>query len=829
MIQKIIIKGLVQGIGFRPFVAKIADQLNIEGWVRNTGGIVTVLAKGDEKVLGEFLNRIKTQVPTGGFITNVEIVNIDNLFEIEKCESFNEPKVLEEIKDVENKILTDNINGFHIIESDKDSAENLPLIPADIATCPKCQTELLDSKNRRYMHPFISCTVCGPRYSIIEKLPYDRDIITMGDFEMCPQCKSEYEGKVDRRRHAQTIACHDCGPKLEFTRFDRAIAGGNVDGERDFAGNLAKNSVHRKFTSEISDNVSTLQNDDLGINYDNVVGIIKAKDVIVRGGVVAVKDIGGYHLVCDPFNGKAVAALRKLKHREEKAFAVMFKDVEEIRRYGIVNTDEEKLLNSSARPIVLIQRRNDISSDKTSTLAGNVCLTSPSIGAMLPCNPLQIMLVNECGPLIMTSGNASGDVLEINNEKMAEWLETRVASGEFDDVPIAMLSHDRRILRPMDDSVMKVVRGRQQFIRRGRGHVPNPIAVDIRDEIFAAGGDLKSTFCYVKNGLAYVSQHLGDLESVSCQKFYKDEQKAMKEIFGFNPTQIAADKHPGYFSSRQAQTQKGNKFYQHHKAHVAAVIAEHDIKGQVLGFAFDGTGYGDDGTVWGGEVFKWDGVSRMDRVAHLKPVKLIGGDEGAKNCDTILAAMLHDKDIDYKALDSSEMAIINAALDNNINTVTSSSMGRLFDAAAALLDICHYNTYEGQAPVELENIAHSTNEYIPLAITEDGDTKELFRDIVNTIMNYNKNSDTNWNEIQAKLARGFIYAVSDYICAVSKKHSINQIVLSGGTFLNRILLERTIDILEKDGFTVYIANELPAGDGGLCLGQAFLAGVDSDN
>ena len=523
--------------------------------------------------------------------------------------------------------------------------------------------------------------------------------------------------------------------------------------------------------------------------------------------------------------------------------------------------------------------------ETTKSIAENVCLTSPDIGAMLPSNPVQILLVRECGPLIMTSGNASGDVLETEDSNMKMWLEERAASEEMAGVELAMLSHNRRILRPMDDSVMKIVRGRTQFIRRGRGHVPTPIAIENPEEIFAAGGDLKSSFCYVKNGLAYVSQYLGDLESVSCQKFYKNELQAMKRIFGFNPKAIVADKHPGYFSRGVAENKAKEKglpisYVQHHKAHVAAVIAEHNLEGSVLGFAFDGTGYGDDGTIWGSEVFKWDESGSMDRVAHLKPMKLIGGDEGAKNCDTILVGILHNYGIEIpewiKKRTNSEL--ICAAIDNGINVVTSTSMGRLFDAVSALLDICHYNSYEGQAPIELENIAAKFYEgQAPIElenvaaksyeaepntdinnlglITEDGDVSKLLKYIVNTISNGARTADDKINDnkyakdktidneypndkandnksssditldtLKSQLAHLFINAVSEYVYTICKREKINQIVLSGGTFLNRILLEKTIDKLESEGFKVYIPELLPPGDGGICLGQAYLLG-----
>ncbi|SDB49554.1 hydrogenase maturation protein HypF [Pseudobutyrivibrio sp. YE44] len=765
MTNKYVIKGLVQGIGYRPFVARIAEELKLDGWVRNTGGIVTVMASGSEEALQQFFQVLSNQVPTGGFVSAIDVDELSS--------------------------PTEFAPGFYILESDFDEASNLPMLPADIATCDSCKEELFESRNRRFLHPFISCTICGPRYSILKNLPYDRDTITMEDFEMCPQCRAEYTGKKDRRRHAQTVACKDCGPKLEFIRIKD------------------KNTDNVTTCGKVDNSVDIYNENDLGPELS------RACEILKDGGILAIKDIGGYHLACNPFAERSVSALRILKHREAKAFAVMFEKLEQIRGYCQVNQQEAELLESPARPIVLV-RRKKVGGDSLDA----VCLNSPDIGAMLPCNPVQIILTRICGPLVMTSGNASGDVLEIDNDRMRLWLEGRVASGDIpEEIQIAMLGHNRAILRPSDDSVMKVVKGRQQFIRRGRGHVPSPLTTDIMDEIFAAGGDLKSSFCYVQNGYAYVSQYLGDMETVSCQNFYEKERTAMKDIFGFNPKYIAADLHPGYFSRNMAKELSEDlnlpiSCYQHHKSHVAAVIAEHRLSEPVLGFAFDGTGYGEDGNIWGSEAFIWRGTSNMERVAHLKPLKLIGGDEGAKNCDTILSGFLHS--IGLEAFDiNPNKELIYAAIDNNINTVTSTSMGRLFDAVSAMLDICHYNSYEGQAPVELENIAARNNgEAYALSLGEDGDVAELFAGIAEAMKNQIP---------REKIAKGFIQAVGKYIQAIALKSGITTIVLSGGTFLNRILLEYTIDLLESEGFTVYISNQLPSGDGSICLGQAFLA------
>ncbi len=771
MIKKFTIKGLVQGIGYRPFVAKLADELNIDGWVRNTGGIVTVLAKADEVSLNKMLDCLNSSVPTGGFINSIQVEQLD-----------------------EGSISVEK--GFVIKESDGDRENNLPLIPADICTCENCKKELFDKNNRRYLHPFISCTICGPRYSIIEGLPYDRDTITMKDFAMCPDCKNEYTHKLDIRRHAQTIACRKCGPALNFT--------GIAWNEGNLAKSLLERNIGHKFLEDLENREPMLA---------------KAAKLILYGGILAIKDIGGYHLACTPFSENTVASLRVLKHREEKAFAVMFENLECVKKYCNVNDKEAELLESAARPIVLLKKKDNTAHP----LAQNVCLKSHYIGVMLPCNPVQMILSRLLGPLIMTSGNSSGDVLETDDSKMIQWMKERSSSGEMDNTPLGVLSHNRRILRPMDDSVMKVVNGSQQFIRRARGYVPNPINVNIAREHFGAGGDLKSSFCFVKDNLAYVSQYLGDMESASCQVFYKNEQQAMKNIFGFNPSDISLDSHPGYFSRKNGFAYATDNHLnaidiQHHKAHVASVIAEHNLKEKVLGFAFDGTGFGDDGNIWGSEAFIWDGKSSMRRVAHLNATKLIGGNEGAKNCDTILTGFLHSLGLDE--FDSNPgRAIVCAGLDNNINTIKSTSMGRLFDAVSALLDICHYNSYEGQAPVWLEYEAAKATTYLPLHIGLDGDCKELFKDLITGLKNCRNISE---------IARGFIIAVSDYIVglALLNKNLLddnNQIVLGGGTFLNSILLEDVFSKLKANHFNVYTSEQLPPGDGGLSLGQVYLA------
>lgn len=833
---KIIVKGLVQGIGYRPFVAELAESCSIGGWVRNTDGIVTILASGDAQAVKQFLEKLKSESPRGARVEELS-------WEALPYQPF---------------------PGFSITGSEKQgNPKGIPRIPADLATCESCLGELHDPDNRRYRHPFISCTACGPRYSIIEKLPYDRENISMKSFPMCEACGFEYKRRGDVRRHAQTIACPDCGPQLDFMLINPGT------------------KTHREgMEAALTGAVECLRN----------------------GGIVAVKDIGGYHLACTPFSEKTVQQLRLLKGREKKPFAVMFPDLATIKEYCQVNPDEEVLLSSAYRPITLLKKKKD-----GKRLAKNVCNSSPDIGAMLPCNPVQTMLLESLGPLIMTSANATGDLLILENEKMISWMEQRVHEIAGQLPSCAVLSHDRSIVTPLDDSIVRVVSGRTQIFRRARGFVPDPVSINTEKNIFAAGGDLKACFCYTGDGRAYLSQHLGDLKEEGCYNAYQKEIGRMKELFGFEPEYVVCDMHPGYLSARELPMSRmaigdevrevkaaegaglhssGQRIYpvQHHEAHVASVIAEHHLSGNVLGFAFDGTGYGRDKTIWGSEVFFWNGAS-MQRIAHLKPVSLVGGDEGAKNADTILYGYIASFKESTKEqimtvcrraswYDEQRCGLVERAVGCKINTVTSSSMGRLFDAVSAFLDICHYNSYEGEAAIEIENLAATVErgyalgaELIPLKKHSEagegeaeylGDTEPLFSGIAEALK---------MGVPRAEIARGFLDAVSDFICRlcdcttgfyggkaagsgcveevcsslvegrcslVEDERSSEaegqcacaaQIVLSGGTFQNRILLERTICRLEEQGYMVYINEQVPPGDGGLCLGQAYLCDV----
>ena len=626
----------------------------------------------------------------------------------------------------------EEFNDFRIIHSSSDA--KVPFITPDLAACKDCEREFKDKNNRRYKHPFISCINCGPRYTIMKALPYDRENTVMAKFKLCEKCEAEYTAPSDRRCHAQTIACNDCGPTTSMS-------------------------------------------------------INEAARLLKSGEILAIKDIGGYHLACICDN-KIVKRLRKIKGREEKPFAVMFKSVEQIGEYCRVREKEKELLLSPARPIILLEKakgKPDISAEnqvnKNKILDFEVCRDSDRIGAFLPCNPIQIMLLDKVSPLIMTSANISGEPIITDDEEIKKF-----------GVPV--LSHDREILTPVDDSVVQINADRVQFIRRARGYVPLSIKVNVkaRSNILALGGDLKSSFAIMHGEHIYPSQYFGDLEDCDCFEAYKSNINRFCALHNFTPDKTVCDKHPAYYSSGVA---KCDEKYQHHLAHAYSVIAEHGLRGDVLSFVFDGTGYGDDGAIWGGEVFL-----NQCRVEHLEYTKMPAGDEIARNADLCLAC--------YEGTNE----LINRAIKIGISTVSSSSMGRLFDAVCALLDIKHENTYEGECAIALEQCARTAKK--AYRIEPSLNPTEIIRRIRQA------------NAPKEELALGFHHMLAELILLIAKKYNIKQITLSGGCFNNRILTEKATNLLESDGFEVYINNIVPSGDQGICLGQAYLAALEEN-
>ena len=736
MTKRIFITGIVQGVGFRPCCKKVADQLQLSGTVKNLGGNAEIVIKCDNRVAEDFLCRLVSLLPSQAKFYSVDITD---------CEEF------------ENE-------GFTIVKSDSDDLYLSEIIP-DIATCDKCLYELENKSDRRHLHPFISCAACGPRYSIINKLPYDRENTLMDKFSLCKRCEKEYTTPLDRRLHAQTIACTECGPKLYW---------------------CGENSTDSPF--------------------DNAVCTIK------NGGVVAVKDIGGYHFVCLAESSAAIANLRNLKLREQKPFAVMFENIKQVKSVLAVNDVEEELLTSSARPIVLIEKENGIFEDAS--------MGSRFIGAMLPSNPVQYMLTKKLGPLIMTSGNISGEPIITCNETML---------CIFDKSPYldGVLYHDRDIITSLDDSIFYVLDGKSHIVRRGRGVAPASIPVNLGEKtVFAAGSDLKACLGFYKNGKAVLSQHFGDLEDDGCAEVYKVSAKHISKLFGFKPDATVCDMHPAYFSSALSRELYGIKpiMVQHHHAHIASVMAEHSLDA-VLGFALDGTGYGENGEVWGGEALYCEGKDYR-RIAHLKSVKMCGGDELPKNAAESLACFLiaGGMDIPEYVMPKGETEIVTAAINNNINCVLSSSCGRLFDAVCCLLGFGDYNYYEGQCAVALENAASMAikKDIFPHPLDLDYNKDEL--DTVKLIKDIFKAKEKGADIYS--LALGFHTALADGLVKIAKAEKINKIALSGGTCNNRVLVSLLNEKLSQDGFEVYMNERVPSGDGGIALGQLFIAGKE---
>ena len=754
--EVITFRGIVQGVGFRPTVYRIAQQLGMKGDVRNMGGVVQIVCTGTPEEVDRFVDEINNRKPP-----------------------------MARISGVSREVISLAIFHNFSIGTSSTEEDEIALIPADIAICPDCLKEFYNVDNPRYKHPFISCTNCGPRYSILERLPYDRNTTTMVDFPMCELCDGEYNDPGTRRYHAQTISCHNCGPQPILLERGRQ-------------------------TTESS-------------YLQNVVKILN------EGGVLALKGFGGYYLICSPFDADAVQKLREIKKREQKPFAVMFRDVDQASKYCIVNEREAKALDSPERPIVLLE---SIESD----IASGVNNTSRFTGAFLPSFGLQYLLIDEVGPLIMTSANISELPIITTEEDMVSLANS--TSG-IDGI----LCHERRIAAGLDDSVVRVIDGTSQLIRRSKGFVPLPVYIQAagsltKDKmIFAAGGHLKSVMAFSKGSYSYLSRFIGDMESLESENVYRDTFSRMKELFTIEPGLAVCDMHPNYFTTNFSESLGLPLLYtQHHHSHIASVMAEHGQYGPVIGIAFDGTGYGTDNAVWGGEVLICEGA-KFQRFSHLKYVDMIGGDasvrEGWKSAVSHLRASCMKANSDEFEIGLSEIVDFcktNGTLNNNetalskesvsatqdipssesidtaeaalragVNTVKTSSMGRLFDAVSAMLGIHYENRYEGECAIMLENVAQRA---------------------------IDKTQRQEMPTEQERLALDFHINVAGAIleqCRSAKeKHSIEKVCLSGGTFQNKILTEETLSLLRNDGFTVYYNIHVPPNDGGIALGQIYI-------
>lgn len=816
--KKIKVYGIVQGVGFRPLVYHIAKKWNVKGYVRNVGGYVDIMVHAEKESVEGFFKELRDLQSTGVEIVKIEVDEIE-LEEIKVQEIETEINIVkendieenecEEIKDRQNQI-----SDFVIITSG--NSDEVAILPPDLPVCRVCMEELKDSSNRRYGNPFISCMSCGPRYTIMERVPYDRDTTTMVDFKMCTVCEQEYSSPDTRRFHAQTISCNDCGPYLIYQDNNSKSNDNLVQRQRvDKCISSDKRMHNEKSQIDESAQDKLLNKELIGHQYDNEEALLKVFSIIKNGGIVAVKGIGGYHFVCSPYNEATVQNLRKLKGREEKPFAVMFPDISAVEDFCIVSEEEKALLLTNARPIALLYMHED-------TMAPSTNKGSIYCGAFLPYTPLQILLTRECGALIMTSANLSNQPIIKADDEMCS-LKSPYLNG--------VLYNTRKIVRTVDDSVAKIIDGKPQLIRRSRGFVPYPVFLpkkieDANHAIFGAGGDLKAALCLYKSGNAIVSQYLGDLEELNNMEEYKKAYGDLASLLKIAPDLVVCDMHPNYHSVRFAK-ELGLPLIsvQHHQAHIASVMAEHDLHEKVIGIAFDGTGYGTDGNIWGGEFLVCEGT-HFTREAHLKYTPMIGGDQSMKDAKKTAACFLmHYKLSEYVRDERKDL--IRSLLELGINTILSSSMGRLFDAVSSILGIGQENSYEGECAALLEKEAILAKRdlikpaKLQLPITKNDGIIELDpAPLLSDLCELRAVCSTR------ALALGFHYSLAEsigVICEILRnKHKCNIVVISGGVFQNSVLTEKTYQVLREKDFRVYSNLSVPPNDGGISLGQVYL-------
>ena len=713
--------GAVQGVGFRPFVHRLASSLGLTGWVLNSGAGLVVEAEGPAEDLDFFLKRLDSERPAAAVVMTWEVSWLD----------------------------TAGYSRFEILPSDETAEKTTSILP-DLATCADCRSEMLDPSDRRYLYPFTNCTHCGPRYTIILDLPYDRPHTTMKAFTLCQECRREYEDPLDRRFHAQPNACPVCGPKLNQS-------------------------------------------------------VRAAADAIRRGEIIALKGIGGFQLLVDARNAEAVGRLRRLKNREEKPFALMAPSIEAAREICFVSAEEEALLLSSAAPIVLLNPK------LSSGIASNVAHHSQYLGVMLPYSPLHHLLMLDCPiPVIATSGNRSDEPIATDNQE---------AQQRLGHIANFFLMHDRPVARPCDDSVAQLVRGRQSVVRRARGYAPLPVWVP-KDlpEVLAVGGHLKNTVAIAVGRQVFLSQHIGDLDTPEARRWFERAIDDLCRLYRFAPRAVACDMHPDYASTLWARN-SGLPVVpvQHHHAHAAACAAENDVCGPYLAVSWDGTGFGLDGSVWGGEFFLWEGA-RFERVAHLRPYRLPGGEAAVREGWRVAASLLWEALGPEAVPNSPQKLILCKMLERGINAPLSTSVGRLFDAVSSLTGIAHENRFEGQAAMMLERLIAASRGCDAYPLPESHDVAD-WQPLVSAVLD-----DSRRGVDRGLISLRYHNALANWIVAVARRIGTPQVVLSGGVFLNRYLLERAAALLEEAGFRVFSHQRVPTGDGGIALGQAVLAG-----
>jgi hydrogenase maturation protein HypF len=744
------IQGIVQGVGFRPFIYQLAHQHRLNGYVANTPKGVEIEVEGGHLALQRFLQELPKTAPPLSIITQID----------------------------SEELPAAHYSGFEI-KSSEEGEERAALISPDTATCGDCLRELFDQQDRRYLYPFINCTNCGPRYTIINDVPYDRPKTSMAAFTMCAECSREYHDPMDRRFHAQPNACWACGPRVWL-----------ADG----------------------------QGKDLAIKEP----ISEAAKLLSQGAILAAKGLGGFHLAVDATQREAVARLRWRKGREEKPLAVMSASLKEIETYALIGEDERQLLTSAKRPIVIVLKRPG------NVIAPEVAPRNRYLGVMLPYTPLHhLLLSHPFVALVMTSGNISEEPIAIDN------LEAVKRLGNIADY---FLFHDRAILLRSDDSVMRVARSRPRQIRRSRGYVPVPIFLRKSvPEVLALGGELKATICLTKENRAFVGQHMGDLENLETLEFLEQTVDHLQRILEVRPALLVHDLHPDYLTTQlaEAQDELPTLAVQHHHAHVVSCMAEHGLEGKVLGLALDGTGYGEDGAVWGGEILLADEKS-YERVAHFEYVPMPGGAKAIKEPWRMAAAYLwatFGKEIFQDELptpgkwDRGRIELLVHMMQRGVNSPLTSSCGRLFDGVAALIGLRDCIAYEGQAAIELEQCLEPTTERYQYEFREVGERlllspTAIFRQVYEDAL-----SGVGPPLISGKFHRTLVEMFAEVSVNLCELYGISRVVCSGGVFQNVYLLENLEERLSGSGLEVYTPELIPANDACISLGQAVIGAM----
>ncbi|OGN96189.1 MAG: carbamoyltransferase HypF [Chloroflexi bacterium RBG_13_51_36] len=758
------VRGIVQGVGFRPFVYGLAVKHNLKGWVYNTSEDVRIEVEGSAEAIKQFERELKTKPPP---LAHIEDTTVE----------YHSPV------------------GYKNFEIRKSQAQTgkYQLVSPDVATCQACLDELLNPEDRRYRYPFTNCTNCGPRFTIIESMPYDRPRTTMRHFQMCPQCQAEYDNPLDRRFHAQPNACPKCGPQIQLVD-DRG-------------------------------NVVTKSNP-----------ITEASEFLKEGKIVAVKGLGGFLLACDATNGTAVKTLRQRKNRPSKPLAIMVATVDEARRHCYVSPEEERLLTSPQSPIVLMKWK------KNSSVSREVAPNLRFLGIMLPYTPLHHTLLRDTGlPLVMTSGNLSEEPIARDNDEALRRL-----SGIAD----YFLVHNRDIYSRYDDSVTMIERGMPQLVRRARSYAPYPIRLPFETrQVLGCGAEEKNTFCLTKDNYAFVSQHIGDMENMETLEHFDNTISLYKRLFHVEPEIVAHDLHPDYLATKYARDlgESGIRLIpvQHHHAHIASCLADNGLESPVIGVAFDGTGMGADGSIWGGEFLVAD-YRGFRRAGHLEYLRLPGGTAAIRRPyriaigyiitllgENALNAVIASEAKQPRLASSGqitevEVEIIKRQIERKINSPLNSSMGRLFDAMSALLGIKGEIDYEGQAAVELEMAAHEEDyvhiqENYPYRIAkEEGVGVVRLGDMLSAVI-----EDSHQGVLKGMISVKFhntVARMTNEMCRlIADATGIEQVALSGGVFQNRLLLRKTVSLLESNGFRVFTHRQVPCNDGGISLGQAVIA------